>query len=61
MAEGIKGLQRTYLVILMTLGTAHLLACGQCFRMGCGQAGDGPHLGTGGEYHYQPGYRQGGK
>jgi hypothetical protein len=61
MAEGIEGLERTFLIILMTLATADLLTDSQRFGMRSGQAGDRIHLGTGGKYQNQSGQRQGGE
>jgi len=58
MAEGIKRLQGAFLLIFVAFGAADLLAHSQGFGMRRWQTGDRIHLGTGCEYHEEPGNGQ---
>jgi hypothetical protein len=58
MTEGIKGLQRAFLLVLVTFCAANLLPRNQSLGVRIGQAWNGLHLGTGRKYNHQPGQSQ---
>jgi hypothetical protein len=55
MAEGIKRLHGTFLLVFVAFGTADLLTNSQGFRMRGGKTGDRIHLSAGSEYHKEYG------
>ena len=58
MAESVKGFHRAFLLVFMAFGAVYLLSDGEGFRVGCGKAGYGFHLGAGGDGNDESGQSQ---